>query len=123
MSLFSQLLGVNAIFVLLGLILYVVFGQVTVKRLRKDPVTKSALGLEFASGWDVLNAAQALSLPRMITSRLENGSLSPMYANSNLLRQNTTLTERILAAIFYWVFMLSSMSMIILVALNSFEII
>lgn len=118
MSLFSQLLGINAIFVLLGLVLYVVFGQVTVRRLRKDPATKNVLGLEFISGWDVINAAQALSLPRKIAKKLENSSLSPMYANSNLLRKNTTLVDRILAAVFYWVFIISSLSMITLVSIN-----
>lgn len=123
MSLFAQLLGINAIFVLLGLVLYVVFGQVTVKRLRKNPVTKKALGLEFASGWDVINAAQALSLPRRLTKKLENSSLSPMYADSSLLRQNTTIVDRIIAAVFYWVFILSNLSMIILVSINGLGII
>ncbi len=123
MSLFSQLLGINAIFVLLGLVLYVVFGQVTVRRLRKNPATKKALGLEFASGWDVINAAQALSLPRRLTKKLESSPLSAMYADSNLLRQNTTFVDRIIAAVFYWVFILSSLSMIVLVSLNGLGII
>lgn len=123
MSLFSQLLGINAIFVLLGLVLYVVFGQVTVRRLRKNPAIKKALGLEFASGWDVINAAQALSLPRRLTKKLESSPLSAMYADSNLLRQNTTFVDRIIAAVFYWVFIMSSLSMIVLVSLNGLGII
>lgn len=123
MTLFSLLLGINAICVLLGLVLYVVFGQVTVRRLRKNPATKNALGLEFASGWDVINAAQALSLPKAITNKLENSSLSPMYANSNLLRQSTTLSDRILAAVFYWLFILSSLSMMALVGINALGLI
>ena len=123
MSLFSQLLGFNAIFVFLGLILYVVFGQVTVRRLRKNPKTKNALGLEFASGWDILNVAQALSLPKIITKKLESSSISTIYANSDLLRKNTTPTDRVLAAIFYWVFTLASLSMIFLVFINSLGLI
>lgn len=123
MTLFSQLLGINAILVLLGLALYVVFGQVTVRRLRKNPATKNSLGLEFASGWDVINVAQALSLPKSITKKLENSTLSPMYANSSLLRQSTTLTDRILAIAFYWLFTLSSLSMMILVGLNGLGLI
>ena len=42
-------------------ILFVIFGQVTVRKLRKNPETKHELGLEFAGGWDILNVAQALS--------------------------------------------------------------
>lgn len=118
MSLFSQLLGINAIFVFCGLILYVIFGQVTVKRLRKNPATKDALGLGFASGWDILNVAQAISLPKAITSKLESGAVSAIYANSSLLRQSTSRSERILACVFYYVFMLSNLSMITLVAIN-----
>ena len=123
MSLFSQLLGINAIFVLLSLVLYVIFGQVTVRRLRKNAVTKKALGLEFASGWDIINVAQALSLPRSFTKRLERSSLSVMYADSNLLRQNTTLVDRIIAGLFYWMFMLSSLAMIALVSINGLGLI
>ena len=123
MSLFSQLLGINAIFVLLSLVLYVIFGQVTVRRLRKNAVTKKALGLEFASGWDIINVAQALSLPRSFTKRLERSSLSFMYADSNLLRQNTTLVDRIIAGLFYWMFMLSSLAMIALVSINGLGLI
>jgi hypothetical protein len=123
MSLFSQLLGINAIFVLLSLVLYVIFGQVTVRRLRKNSVTKKALGLEFASGWDIINVAQALSLPRSITKKLERSSLSFMYADSNLLRQNTTFVDRIIAALFYWMFILSSLAMVVLVSLNGLGLI
>lgn len=92
---YSQLLGINALFVFFGLVLYVVFGQITVKRLRKDPATKEALGLGFASGWDILNVAQAISLPRAITNRLESSAISTMYANSAVLRQHTTRAERL----------------------------
>lgn len=123
MSLFSQLLGINALFVFFGLVLYVVFGQITVKRLRKDPATKQALGLGFASGWDIINVAQAISLPRAITKKLESSAISTMYANSAVLRQHTTRAERILAAVFYYVFTLSSLSMIILVAMNGLGLI
>ena len=42
-------------------ILFVVFGEVTVRRLRKDPATRRYLGFEFCSGWDIVNAGVALS--------------------------------------------------------------
>lgn len=122
MSLFSQLLAVTAIFMLLSLILYVVFGQVTVRKLRKNPDTKNALGVEFASGWDIINVAQALAIPRSWSKKLENSPLSTLYAKSECLRKNTNRFDRTLAAIFYWFFTASGISMIVLVALNSFGV-
>ena len=118
MTLFSKLLALSAVFMLLSLILYVVFGQVTVRRLRKNPVTKEALGVEFASGWDIINVAQALSIPRSLSRKLENSPLSVLYAKSECLRRNTTRFDKVLAATFYWLFTLSGGVMITLVALN-----
>ena len=45
-------------------ILFVAFGQITVRKLRKKPKTKDSLGLEFISGWDIINVAQVFSFPR-----------------------------------------------------------
>jgi hypothetical protein len=122
MSLFSQLLAVTAIFMLFSLILYVVFGQVTVRKLRKNPDTKNVLGVEFASGWDIINVAQALAIPRSWAKKLESSPLSSLYAKSEFLLKNTTRFDRILAVIFYWFFTVSGISMIVLVALNSLGI-
>ena len=119
MSLFSQLLAVTAILMFFSLLLYVVFGQVTVRKLRKNPNTKNALGVEFASGWDIINVAQALAIPRSWAKKLENSPLSSLYAKSELLQKNTTPVDRLLAVIFYWPFTVSGLSMIVLVALDS----
>lgn len=102
----------------MGLIFYVVFGQITVKKLRKNPDTKDALGVEFASGWDIYNVAQALSLPKSLTRRLEDSPLSPMYARSECLQKNTSVFDKILAFLFYWLFTVSGLILIIIVALN-----
>lgn len=103
---------------LAGLILYVIFGQITVRKLRKNLNVKEALGIEFVSGWDIYNAAQSLSLPRSLTSRLERSPLAGMHAKSECLRENTTTFDRILAFLFYWVFTMSGVVLIILAALN-----
>jgi len=103
---------------LIGLILYVIFGQLTVRKLRKNSETKKQLGLEFASGWDIYNVAQALSLPKSLTKKLENSPLASMYANSECLRENTTIVDRLLAYLFYWVFTASGLTLIVLAALN-----
>lgn len=122
MSIFSQLLAVNAIFMFISLILYVVFGQITVRKLRKNPATKDALGLEFASGWDIVNVAQAIAIPRSWSKKLEQSPLSSLYAKSQILRENTSWFDRGLAATFYWLFTLSGLGMIVLVLLNSFGV-
>lgn len=64
MSLFSQLLAYSVVGCVLSAILYVAFGQITVRKLRKNPKTKDALGLEYASGWDIINVAQVFAFPR-----------------------------------------------------------
>ena len=120
MSLFSQLLACVAFFMFLALIIYVIFGQVTVRKLRKNPETKDALGVEFASGWDIINVAQALSIPRSWSRKLEGSALSALYASYECLYKNTSWLDRLLAAIFYWLFTISGLAMIVLVLLNSF---
>jgi hypothetical protein len=100
-SVFSQLLGVVAIFMFFACILYVTFGQITVRKLRKNPKTKDLLGVEFASGWDIINVAQALALPRSWSRVLENSPLSFMEANATALFENTTKFDQVLGFVFY----------------------
>ncbi|CAG21174.1 hypothetical protein [Photobacterium profundum] len=89
MSVFSQLLGIVAIFMFFACILYVAFGQITVRKLRKNPTTKDLLGVEYASGWDIINVAQALAFPRSWSRVLEKSPLSFMNANAAALFENT----------------------------------
>jgi len=118
MSLFSQLLALVSLFILLACVLYVLFGQITVRKLRKNPKTKEALGFEYVSGWDIINVAQALSLPRAWTRKLEKSPLSAIYANSGVLFDNTNKLDRMLGAVFYWLLMSSGLSGALLVLLN-----
>ncbi len=106
----------------LSLFLYVVFGQITVRKLRKNPKSKDQLGMEFVSGWDILNVAGALSLPRWINRKLRETPLSFMYADADLLDKHTNWFDRVLAIIFYGLFMLSSLSLIVLMLLINFDV-
>lgn len=115
----SYLFSLGFFGMLLALILHVAIGQVTVKKLRKNPETKHALGVEFASGWDILNVAQALAIPRSWSKKLGNSPLSFLYAKSEHLRNSTTAFDRALAGVFYWLFTVSALAMITLVILNS----
>lgn len=98
---FSSLLAIAASIGFLAIILFVLFGQITVRKLRKNPETKCALGSEFTSGWDILNVAQALSIPMTWSKKLENSRISFLYANSNLLIKYTTKFDRILGRMFF----------------------
>ena len=100
------------------MILLVIFGQTTVRKLRKNPNIKNELGLEFASGWDILNVAQALATPKKIHKILESGQLSFLYANSDLIAKHTNRFDKILAIIFFWMFMGSGVLMIVLMILE-----
>lgn len=118
MNAFSQLLGFIAIFMFLACILYVLFGQITVRKLRKNPNTKDALGLELASGWDIINVAQVFSLPKSWTKKIEDSRFSFMYANASILYENTNKFDHALGCIFYWLLTLSGLSGAFLVLLN-----
>jgi len=99
-------------------ILYVIFGQVTVRKLRKNPQTKNVLGGEYISGWDIINVAQALAFPRSWSRVMEKSPLSFMYANSELIINHTNKFDHILGFIFYWLLILSGLSGALLVLLN-----
>ena len=104
---------------LIALILWVGFGQITVRKLRKNPKTKDELGMEFASGWDILNVAQALSLPKQVVRRLEKSPLSSVFlANTDTLYRCTTRFDRVLARLFFYLFYTSALSMLVLMTLS-----
>jgi len=104
---FSALLAIFAVVAFISMALYIIFGQVTVRKLRKNPATKHALGIEFASGWDIVNVAGALALPKMVAQKIKRNSVSMglgqgFEADPNLLYKHTTRFDRLLARLFYW---------------------
>jgi len=106
--------------VFLTMIFYIIFGQVTVHKLRKNPETKSQLGAEFVSGWDIINVAKALSIPRSWSRKLENGPFSALHANSELLYKHTNRVDCALGDIFYFLLMLSGLLLITLAVSHEF---
>ncbi len=87
-------------------ILLVILGQVTVRKLRKNPATRNYLGMELFPGWDILNVSIALSRPRRWARLIENGPLGALYANSHVIRPHMTRLDRVLARIHFWSFLL-----------------
>jgi len=118
MSLLAKLLAMPAALAFVACVLYVLFGQVTVRKLRKNPETKGRLGIEFASGWDILNVASALSRPKWLNRKYKKSRLSSLVANSDLLYQNTTLFDRILARTFWFSYVISGTCIILILVLN-----
>lgn len=106
----------------LAMIFYVIFGQVTVRKLRKNTETKNELGIEFASGWDILNVAGALAMPRWLNRKLRNSPLFYLYADADILDKNTNTFDRILATIFYGLFVFSGTTLILLTVLDAFDV-
>jgi len=67
-------------FLLLTMLLFVLFGQVTVRKLRKNPKTKHELGMEFTRDLDVLNIAQSLALPISLIKEFRTTPLSFIWS-------------------------------------------
>lgn len=97
--------------VFIVMLLYILFAQVTVKKLRKNPETKEHLGMEFVSGWGIINVAQALAMPSWIMRKFKKAKLSFLYANVDILTKHTNKFDRLLACAFYWLMMLSGLFM------------
>lgn len=119
MTTIQYLVGVLILATILTGILFVLFGQITVRKLRKNPKTKDLLGLEYVSGWDIINAAQALAFPRFLSKKLEKSPLSFMYANSMVLMENTNRFDRFLGSFFYWMMIVTGISGALVVLLES----
>jgi hypothetical protein len=122
MGLKLTLFGLILSLMMVGLILFVIFGQKTVRKLRKNPATKDALGIQFIHGWDIGNVMMALALPEKIT-RLRKGSpLASLTADSELLKKHTTRFDQILAKILCTTMTSSVLSMFALMLADSFGI-
>jgi len=116
-----MLVSILIAFVFIVMIFFVLFGQITVRKLRKNPETKQALGIEYISGWDILNVAQALALPKSVAQKIRHSSMG-IEADPDLLYSYTTVFDRVLARVFYTLFVLSGMGGVALVMLNWFGI-
>ncbi len=104
-------------------ILYILFGEITVSRLRKNPVTKEALGLDVVSGKDIVNVAMALSVPRKLNRKVRGSKISFMFADADVLYRYTSRFDRVLARVFYWTFFTSGVGFILMMILHALKII
>lgn len=98
--------------------LFVAFGQITVRKLRKNPETKYPLGLEFSSGWDILNVAEALSMSEWMYKRCRKSKLSFLLADAEVLYKHTTRFDRVLARTFWFSYVISATFIIAVMVMN-----
>lgn len=111
-------LGITILASIVTGLLFVLFGQITVRKLRKKTSGTGGLGLEFVSGWDILNVAGALSTPKWLREKFASSRLSGLTANYKFLYENTNRLDRVLARVF-WVFYLVTGALIIFYTLAS----
>jgi hypothetical protein len=119
MSVKLAIFGIILLLAFIAMILYLAFGEITVRRLRKNPETMGALGFDYISGRDIVNVAQALSWPAFMVRKLRTTKLAFLYADPDILVQYTSKFDRVLARLFYWSFAGSGVSIIIFAILES----
>lgn len=119
MSIKLQIFALLLLLVFVTSILLVAFGQITVRRLRKDPEIRNALGFEYMSGRDIFNTAQALGLPIRVIRKLRSTKLGFLYADPDLLLRHTSRFDRILGRLFFWSYMSTGVLGVLFLILNS----
>ena len=115
---FSTLLGICFLFILIGWVLFVLLGQITVRTLRKNPETRDKLGLDFASGWDIFNVAGAMCRPHWLSERLRRSTLSFTAADERPIYENTNWFDRLLGRTMFIMMMGAVAVMLVLILLN-----
>lgn len=113
MSLATKIGGIGLAAIFIAMILFVLFGEMTVRKLRKNPATKDVLGIEFASGWNIGNVAFAFAMPRWMNRKLRNSPLAALHADADLLERYTNRFDRILGRAFFWLLVLAVSSIFI----------
>ena len=99
-------------------ILFIFFGQKTVRKLRKNPATKEFLGIEPISGWDIFHVANALALPRWLTRKVRQSKLAAFFADADILEKHVTRFDVVLAKIFLGLLLSWTSAILILMFLD-----
>jgi hypothetical protein len=84
-------------------ILLVVLGQKTLRKLRKNPETKNALGIEFLlGGGDIVNVSFAFGIPRRLNRKARNNKLGALFADADLLEKHMTRFDILLSKLVFF---------------------
>jgi len=79
----------------IGWILFFIINIKTVRRLRKNPITRDELGFHLFWGWYAITISQALFFSKEWTTKRRNRPNGYMFANKDLVEQYTTPFEKI----------------------------
>ena len=122
MSIATQVMGWAVLTLMVSLVLFVLFGQIAVRKLRKNPETKDHLGMSLASGWDIINVANTFCEPKWYRERVKKSPMAALSADYDLLYKHTTLFDRILARVFMCLWVSSGICLILFALLDSFRV-
>jgi len=119
MTLELKLFSIIWAIMFLDMFLLLIFASTTVRKLKKNPVTRDSLGFEYVNGYRIFTIAQTLSWPQSISNKIQNKPLSFLLPNSELIHKHTNRVDRILAALFYWPLVFWTISILILAILSN----
>ena len=97
--------------IIIDSIVFVTFGQKTVRKLRKNSSARDALGIEFMSGWDIFNVTIAFGFPRKLNRYLRKTAFAPFHADADLLEKYMSRFDLILARLHFSLWMISAFAM------------
>lgn len=117
--------GFTLMLIILAWLLFLLFGQITVKKLRKNLMTKNFLGIEFMSGWDIFNVAHALCRPNFLNKFFKERKKNKLiikvfYLEKGLIVEHTTQFDRVLAHVFYFTFIFAGVALLVGIGLDVF---
>ena len=93
---------------LLSITVYCIFSLVTVRKLRRNPATRDALGIPIIlTGGYTGNVAQAFGCPQVLLRITARGPLRVLDADRELVLQHTSRLDSILGRVCFWLFVLA----------------
>ncbi|VAW87252.1 hypothetical protein MNBD_GAMMA17-1698 [hydrothermal vent metagenome] len=117
---FSFFLAIAVAMAFIAWVLLLILGLSTMRKLKKNPRTIDQLGINLIWGWQTINVAQAVTLPRSWMQKLRNRVDGSKFANHELLYTHTTIFDRILLRFFFITFSFSGVSIVLLTTLDYF---
>ena len=115
MNTFNILFGIASATGLFAWILYLIFAQITVRKLERNPHIRENMGFEPISGWRILSVAEALAWPKAFFDLAQRTPLAGLYADADLIRAHTNRLDRALAHLLCWTFFGSGIALLLLV--------
>ncbi len=81
---------------IMACMLFFFINLTTVRRLRKNPITKDELGFHLFWGWYALNISEALFVSKKRMTKRRSHSDGYLFANPDLVRQYTMPFEKVI---------------------------